>query len=196
MENIIYFYIVFKLDIFYLVITGMATSVIATYYYLRIIKIMWFEKPIKSRLFFKTFFFTKLIFVLYYYWIFTCRICNLKPLNFWLWKFIECYLYKSFNYLIKSSMSNLNKITQLNLKNSTLKWIVIVGLNLISAIVLTYFLLLVLTYLGLIGELATQGIAIHLTKNRNFFTSNCNYCFKCFSNYPFKSSLCTSLFNS
>ncbi len=39
-----------------LVITGMATSVVATYYYLRIIKIMWFEKPIKSRLFFKTFF--------------------------------------------------------------------------------------------------------------------------------------------
>ena len=37
-----------------LVITGMATSVIATYYYLRIIKIMWFEKPLKSRLFFKT----------------------------------------------------------------------------------------------------------------------------------------------
>lgn len=39
-----------------LVITGMATSVIATYYYLRIIKIMWFEKPIKSRLFFVTLF--------------------------------------------------------------------------------------------------------------------------------------------
>jgi len=37
-----------------LVITGMATSVIATYYYLRIIKIMWFEKPMKRRLFFQT----------------------------------------------------------------------------------------------------------------------------------------------
>jgi NADH:ubiquinone oxidoreductase subunit 2 (subunit N) len=32
----------------------MATSVIATYYYLRIIKIMWFEQPLKSRIFFKT----------------------------------------------------------------------------------------------------------------------------------------------
>ena len=37
-----------------LVVTGMATSVLATYYYLRIIKIMWFEKPMKSRLSFIT----------------------------------------------------------------------------------------------------------------------------------------------
>ena len=37
-----------------LVVTGMATSLIAIYYYLRIIKIMWFEKPMKSRFFFKT----------------------------------------------------------------------------------------------------------------------------------------------
>lgn len=57
-------------------------------------------------------------------------------------------------------MSNLNKITKFNLNNSTLKWVVILGLNIISAIILTYFLLLILTYLGLIGELATQGIAI------------------------------------
>lgn len=32
-----------------LVIVGMITSVIGAYYYLRIIKIMWFEKPIKNR---------------------------------------------------------------------------------------------------------------------------------------------------
>jgi NADH-quinone oxidoreductase subunit N len=37
-----------------LVIIGMVTSLIATYYYLRIIKIMWFEQPIKGRLFFQT----------------------------------------------------------------------------------------------------------------------------------------------
>ena len=45
-----------------LVVTGMATSVIATYYYLRIIKIMWFEKPMKSRLFFQTVFSRRLFF--------------------------------------------------------------------------------------------------------------------------------------
>lgn len=39
-----------------LVVTGMATSVIATYYYLRIIKIMWFEAPLKTRITFKTVF--------------------------------------------------------------------------------------------------------------------------------------------
>lgn len=37
-----------------LVVTGMGTSVIATYYYLRIIKVMWFERPLKSRVFFQT----------------------------------------------------------------------------------------------------------------------------------------------
>ena len=39
-----------------LVVTGMATSVIATYYYLRIIKIMWFEQPLKRKINFKTVF--------------------------------------------------------------------------------------------------------------------------------------------
>lgn len=57
-------------------------------------------------------------------------------------------------------MSNLKKMNPFNLKNSSLKWIVIVGLNLISAVVLTYLLVLVLIYLGLIGELATAGIAV------------------------------------
>jgi len=46
----------FQIGHILLVITGMATSVIATYYYLRIIKIMWFEKPIVSPFFFKTIF--------------------------------------------------------------------------------------------------------------------------------------------
>jgi NADH:ubiquinone oxidoreductase subunit 2 (subunit N) len=37
-----------------LVIVGMITSLIATYYYLRIIKIMWFEEPIRNRFQFQT----------------------------------------------------------------------------------------------------------------------------------------------
>jgi len=57
-------------------------------------------------------------------------------------------------------MSIFNKINQLNFKNSILKWIIIFGLNLIGAIALTYSLLLFLSYLGLIGEFATQGISI------------------------------------
>lgn len=57
-------------------------------------------------------------------------------------------------------MTVLKQKNQFNLKNVNLKWIVILGLNLIGAVLLTYFLLLVLTYLGLIGELATQGIAM------------------------------------
>jgi NADH:ubiquinone oxidoreductase subunit 6 (subunit J) len=57
-------------------------------------------------------------------------------------------------------MENMNKKNQFNLQNSTFKWIVILGLNLIIAVALTCFLLFLLTYLGLIGEFATQGIAI------------------------------------
>jgi NADH:ubiquinone oxidoreductase subunit 2 (subunit N) len=37
-----------------LVTVGMITSLIATYYYLRIVKIMWFEKSIRGRFQFKT----------------------------------------------------------------------------------------------------------------------------------------------
>jgi NADH-quinone oxidoreductase subunit N len=44
----------FETGQFSLVIMGMITSVIATYYYLRLIKIMWFEKPINNRFSFKT----------------------------------------------------------------------------------------------------------------------------------------------
>lgn len=44
----------FETGQFSLVIMGMVTSVIATYYYLRIIKIMWFEKPIDKRFSFQT----------------------------------------------------------------------------------------------------------------------------------------------
>lgn len=44
----------FETGQFSLVIIGMVTSVIATYYYLRIIKIMWFEKPINNRFLFRT----------------------------------------------------------------------------------------------------------------------------------------------
>jgi NADH-quinone oxidoreductase subunit N len=47
-----------------LVIIGMITSLIASYYYLRIIKIMWFEYPIKPRFYFKTNF-TEFLFFYY-----------------------------------------------------------------------------------------------------------------------------------
>ena len=52
----------------------------------------------------------------------------------------------------------------MNINNSTLKWVIILGLNLIAAITLTYALLLVLTYLGFLGELATAGIFTLLQK--------------------------------
>jgi len=44
----------FEVGQFSLVIIGMVTSVVSTYYYLRIIKVMWFEKPIPDRFIFKT----------------------------------------------------------------------------------------------------------------------------------------------
>jgi NADH:ubiquinone oxidoreductase subunit 2 (subunit N) len=47
-----------------IVAVGMITSLIATYYYLRIIKIMWFEQPIKNRFYFQTYF-TDSIFAIY-----------------------------------------------------------------------------------------------------------------------------------
>src|SRR3984885_1857704 len=47
-----------------LVIVGMITSLIATYYYLRIIKIMWFEQPILNRFQFRTKF-TDSLFAIY-----------------------------------------------------------------------------------------------------------------------------------
>jgi NADH-quinone oxidoreductase subunit N len=47
-----------------LVVIGMVTSLIATYYYLRIIKLMWFEQPIKTRFFFQTTF-SEILFVYY-----------------------------------------------------------------------------------------------------------------------------------
>jgi NADH-quinone oxidoreductase subunit N len=53
----------FEVGHFLLVVTGMITSVIATYYYLRIIKIMWFEKPLISRLSFEANFSEVLFFV-------------------------------------------------------------------------------------------------------------------------------------
>ncbi len=48
----------------------------------------------------------------------------------------------------------------LNLKNSSLKWTVILILNFLSAVVFTAVLVLSLISLGLLGEFATQGIAI------------------------------------
>ena len=48
----------------------------------------------------------------------------------------------------------------LNLKNSSLKWTVILILNFLSAVVFTAVLVLLLISLGLLGEFATQGIAI------------------------------------
>jgi NADH:ubiquinone oxidoreductase subunit 6 (subunit J) len=57
-----------------------------------------------------------------------------------------------------------NKIFQKNIKNSTLKWVIILGLNVMAAIILTYAILLVLSYLGFVGELATAGILTILKK--------------------------------
>lgn len=48
------FFHAFELGQLSLVIVGMVTSVVATYYYLRLIKIMWFEKPIENRFYFLT----------------------------------------------------------------------------------------------------------------------------------------------
>ncbi len=44
----------FEIGHYLLVTVGMITSLIATYYYLRIVKIMWFEKSIRGRFQFKT----------------------------------------------------------------------------------------------------------------------------------------------
>jgi len=44
----------FEVGHYLLVVIGMATSLVATYYYLRIIKIMWFEQGIGNRFSFKT----------------------------------------------------------------------------------------------------------------------------------------------
>lgn len=65
-------------------------------------------------------------------------------------------------------MSKLNEKIRSQLGTSTLKWIIIFALNLIGAVVLTSLLLLTLIYLGLIGEFATQGIAILWQKIGNF----------------------------
>jgi NADH-quinone oxidoreductase subunit N len=46
----------FETGHYLLVIIGMITSLIAAYYYLRIIKIMWFEKSFPGRFRFKTYF--------------------------------------------------------------------------------------------------------------------------------------------
>jgi len=89
----------FQIGHILLVITGMATSVIATYYYLRIIKIMWFEKPIVSPFFFKTIFSHSLFsyyiaieylligFILWSPWIFTygnlLSATCINPLSTW-----------------------------------------------------------------------------------------------------------------
>jgi NADH-quinone oxidoreductase subunit N len=54
----------FEVGHYLLVIVGMITSLIATYYYLRIIKIMWFEQPILNRFQFRTKF-TDSLFAIY-----------------------------------------------------------------------------------------------------------------------------------
>ena len=54
----------FEVGHYLLVIVGMITSLIAAYYYLRIIKIMWFEKSVRGRFQFKTSF-TENLFAMY-----------------------------------------------------------------------------------------------------------------------------------
>ena len=57
-------------------------------------------------------------------------------------------------------MSILNLKKLFDFKNSTFKIVVIVGLNAIITVALVFFLSLVLSYLGLLGEFATQGISV------------------------------------
>ena len=74
----------FEVGHYLLVIVGMITSFVAAYYYLRIIKIMWFEKPVLGRFQFKTSFtdslfatyifveFVLVWFIIWSPWIFSC----------------------------------------------------------------------------------------------------------------------------
>ena len=55
-------------------------------------------------------------------------------------------------------MLTLNKIKQFKLDPNTRKWIIICGIHLTIAMILTYFLLVFLTHLGLVGTLVTQKI--------------------------------------
>jgi NADH:ubiquinone oxidoreductase subunit 2 (subunit N) len=79
----------------------MITSVIGAYYYLRIIKIMWFEKPIKNRFnfetkmsgllyeFYVTVEFSLITFLLWTPWLFTLMnkltTFAIHPISLWLW---------------------------------------------------------------------------------------------------------------
>jgi NADH:ubiquinone oxidoreductase subunit 6 (subunit J) len=65
-------------------------------------------------------------------------------------------------------MLNLKQKTELLFENYFWKWTIIIGFNIIMAVVLTYLLLISLSYLGLIGELATQGIYTIWTKIGTF----------------------------
>lgn len=55
-------------------------------------------------------------------------------------------------------MLNLKRKFELLSENAFWKWVIIIGFNITLAVILTYLLLIPLVYLGLIGELATQGI--------------------------------------
>lgn len=65
-------------------------------------------------------------------------------------------------------MLSLKKKIELLSENSFWKWVIILGLHILLASVLTYFLLMALVYLGVIGDLATQGLSI-LWKNLGTF---------------------------
>jgi len=85
-----------------LVVVGMITSVIGAYYYLRIIKIMWFEKPIENRFNFETNMsgslyevyvaieFSLIVFLLWTPWIFSfmnvLTTVAIHPLSQWIWQ--------------------------------------------------------------------------------------------------------------
>jgi NADH:ubiquinone oxidoreductase subunit 2 (subunit N) len=80
----------------------MITSVIGAYYYLRIIKIMWFEKPIENRFNFETNMsgllyevyvaieFSLIVFLLWTPWIFSfmnvLTTVAIHPLSQWIWQ--------------------------------------------------------------------------------------------------------------
>jgi len=84
-----------------LVIVGMITSVIGAYYYLRIIKIMWFENPIENRFEFQTtmserlidtyvaIIFSLITFLLWTPWLFkfmnSLTLVAMHPISQWIW---------------------------------------------------------------------------------------------------------------
>lgn len=91
----------FEIGHILLVVVGMITSLIATYYYLRIIKIMWFEQPVKNRFQFQTYF-TDTLFAAYIL------------LEFWLVWFIiwSPWIFQGTNFLTATCINPMTSTQQ------------------------------------------------------------------------------------